>query len=59
MFSYNGTYNICTVWYVLFAVHFHSVLILLSADVTAQGLLRSQHKYTNIERVFLSPDFSP
>jgi len=39
---------------VLFAVHFYSVLILLSADLTAQGLLRSRHKYTNIENVLIA-----
>jgi len=38
----------------LFAVHFHSVLILLSADLTEQGLLRSRHKYTNIESVLIA-----
>jgi len=37
-----------------FAVHFHSLLILLSADLTAQGLLRSRYKYTNIESVFIA-----
>ena len=39
---------------VLLDVNFHLVLILLSADLTAQGLLRSRHKYTNVESVFIA-----